>query len=433
MTIWVLVKREIAHRKLGFATGLLSLTVATTSLVAGLTLLHLHDLATEQTLLETERELRSEMTQMEDRYRRIMRDMGHNVMILNRDQDMAKLRSTGHPDTYLDDEDVWKLAHGNLTTLNHLLPVLQEKFFWQEQSREIILTGIRGQVPVFTKPEFLTEDNQYRSPIVPRVPDGQADLGAMVAIDHELRPGDTISIGGHPFTVRRIYAVRGNIDDMTVWIPLDKAQEILGRGGKINGIFALECVCDMDELGKIHQEVEAILPHAKVFEFTSLIAPRAAVRRRGGETHRKVVQSMMAQRHSMRGNLERLAAIVVPLLSVGAGLWIFALVFGNLRERRYEIGVFRAVGYSRSTVMQIFLGKALLMGMAGGVCGCVLGVWIALGWSGAGVPLSRWSQMLDGQVVMAGLLLSPLLSLAAAFIPAMLAAKLDPAAILREE
>jgi len=433
MSIWLLVKREIAHKKIGFLTGVLSLVIATAGFVAGTTLLRSHDLATEQVQIEMERELRAEMTQQEDFYRRTMRDMGYNVLIIHNEQNESELRTLGHPTTYMDYEDVWKLAEGDLETLNHLLPVLQEKMYWNEADLDIMLTGIRGQVPVFSKPEFLTEDDEYRSPITERVPEGKADIGYALAVSLELATGDPVTIQGETFRVNRIYPQRGTTDDITVWIPLDRAQYLLGREGKINGIFALECVCDLDEIGGISEEVTAILPHTKVFEFTSLIAVRADVRKRAEEAHHEVVRSIMAQREALRSEMERFASVVIPLLVVGAGVWIFLLIYNNMRERRSEIGIFRAVGYMRSAVLKIFLIKALIMGLAGGIIGCILGIALGFSWSETELAVGGIAGIISTQALLAGLLLAPVLAFTAGLLPAVMAANQDPAVILRED
>lgn len=433
MNIRLLVKREILHNKSGFLTGVFSLIVATAGFVAASTLLHNHDYVTEQIQIELERELRAEMKEQEDFYRRVMRDMGYNVLIINRSQNESELRTLGHPNTYLDYDDVWELAYGDLQTLNHLLPVLQENFRWEEENLEIMLSGIRGQVPVFSKPEFLTEDGQYRSPITERVPDGNADLGYQVALSTGLETGDPLTIAGETFRVNRIYPQRGGTDDLTVWIPLEQAQSILGREGKINGIFALECVCDLDELGEITEEVTAILPHAKVYEFTSLIAARSHVRQRAEEAHNEIVRSAMAHRESLRNEKERFASVIIPLLVAGAGIWIFLLIYNNMRERRAEIGIFRTVGYQRSTILKIFLMKALIMGIAGGLLGCTLGIALGYSWTGAEWSGTGFSGIISTQILAAGLLLAPVLAFTAGFIPAVLAANQDPAVILRED
>jgi putative ABC transport system permease protein len=429
MNIWKIIRRELKHKKTGFITGILSLMVATSGFVGTYILLRGDELATEHMFVQKERELREEMLQLEDDYRIIMRNMGYNVLILNKDQSIPELEKNGYASTYLDYDDAWVVAESGIKTLNHLMPVLQQKIFWKERGRDIYLTGIPGQVPVYSKPGHLTADYEYRSPIMERVPEGKADLGEEVAVSLNLRPGDKISIMEEGFEVNRIYARRGTRDDMTVWVPLDDAQRILKRPGKINGILALECVCAIEELGQLRQEMSEILPHAQVFEFSSLIAARADVRLRASRLHEEMVTAEMMHQIEMRKEKERLATILVALLIAGASIWIFVLILNNVRERKHEIGILRAIGFSRFQVLQIFLGKSVVMGIIAGVAGCLLGIWLGILFSGADVSASSDS-LVSVPVVVAGLLLAPVLSLAAGFLPSVMAANQDPAIIL---
>jgi putative ABC transport system permease protein len=431
MSIWLIVAREFRHKRFAFLTGVLSLSIATAGVIGALSLLRGHDLATERLLIDKERELRAEMVALEDDYRIIMRNMGYNVLIVSREQDFQRLQAAGHADTYLDYRDVWRIAESGLESLNHLLPVLQGRVRWREGDSEIMISGVRGQVPVYGKPGHLTEEHEYRSPIMERVPEGKADLGHEIATSAGLRPGDRITIRGEVFEVNRVFPRRGTRDDLIVWIPLDKAQAILGKPGKISGILALECVCHSDRLGTLHRQVEAILPHAKVFEFSSLIAARADVRERAADLHRQVMASTIAHRVGLRQEKERLAFILIPVLLLGATAWIFFLVFNNVRERRHEIGILRAVGFKRSLVLRVFLGKALLMGLIGGTIGSLLGTLLGVAWTSIELPSAAGVPSVP--LLLAGLLLAPVLALAAGFIPAVMAANQDPAVMLSEQ
>jgi putative ABC transport system permease protein len=433
MSIWLIIAREYRHKWFAFLTGVLSLVIATAGVVGALTLLRGHDQATERILIETERELRAEMVALEDDYRIIMRKMGYNVLIVNREQSFTRLQAEGYADTYLDYEDVWKIAESGLESLNHLLPVLQGRVRWDEGDSEIMISGVRGQVPVYGKPGHLTEDHEYRSPMMERVPEGKADLGAEIAVLANLRPGDRMTIQGEKFEVNRVFPRRGTRDDLIVWIPLDKAQAILDRPGTINGILALECVCHSDRLGTLHRQVEAILPHAKVFEFSSLIAARADVRERAAELHRQVMASTIAHRIGLRREKERFASILIPILVLGATVWIFFIIFNNVRERRREIGILRAVGFRRSQVLRVFLGKSLLMGIVAGALGCFVGVLLGVVWSSVEPSFAGFAGLLSGPLLLTGLLLAPVLALAAGLIPAVIAANQDPAVMLSEE
>ncbi len=433
MSIWLLVKREIIHKKTGFLSGVFSLLMATAGFIAVSIVLQSHDAATEKMHEEMEGALRFEMAEQEDYYRRIMRDIGYNLFIIHKEQSESELRTLGYPTTYLDYEDVWKLAHGESATMNHLLPVLQKRIAWEEQNMEIMLSGIRGQVPVFAKPRFLTEEGEYRSPMTERVPDGMTDLGHDVATSLELSSGDEITIKGESFLVNRIYPSRGTINDMTVWIPLDKAQAIFGKEGKINGIYALECLQSLNVPGGVVGQVTAILPHVKVQKFSSQIEARIDVRQRAQEGHKEVVASVMAHRETSREQMERFASVLIPLLVFGAGAWIFILIYNNMRERRAETGIFRAVGISKGSVLKIFLAKAVVMGVAGGVTGCFLGLGLGMWWGEVEWAAGTGLAVLNFRTLLAGLLLAPVLSFLAGLLPALLASNQEPAVILRKD
>jgi ABC-type lipoprotein release transport system permease subunit len=431
MNIWKIIKCELNHKKVSFIMGVLSLMTATTGFVATFILLKSDEIVTEQKFMEKEKELREEMIQLEDDYRIIMRNMGYNVLILNKEQSIPELEKNGYATTYLDYEDAWIVAESGIKTLNHLMPVLQEKIWCEEKNREILLAGIRGQVPVYSKPPHLTDDFEYRSPIMERVPDGKADLGEEVAVSLNLRPGDKIVISGVEFEVNRVYSRRGTRDDLTVWVPLDDAQKILGKPGKINGILALECVCAVDELGQLKNEIRKILPHAQVFEFSSLIAARADVRKRASDLHEEILTAEVMHQSKLRQEKEKLASLLVALLIAGASVWIFVSILNNVRERKHETGILRAIGFSRYQVLQIFLGKSAIMGIIAGVAGCLLGVFIGIFFSGTeGTAIA---DLVSLPVVLPGLLLAPVLALTAGLIPSVMAAGQDPAVILSEE
>jgi len=431
MNIWKIIKKELGHKKFGFITGILSLVIATAGFVIVIILLRADELETQQILIKKEKELKEEMVQLEDDYRIIMRKMGYNVLILNKNQSISELEKKGYATTYLNYNDAWVLAESGIKTLNHLLPVLQEKIYWEEKNIEIYLTGIRGQVPVYSKPAHLTDDFEYRSPIMERVPEGKADLGEDIATSLNLRPGDKIKIKGEEFEVNKVYSKKGTKDDLSVWIPLDKAQSILERPDKINGILALQCVCVSDDLGQLKEEIKSVLPHTKVFEFSSLIAARADVRKRAEKLHEEIMTAEITNQMKLRREKERLASILVIILIAVASIWIFVMIMNNVRERKHEIGILRAIGFSRNKVLRIFLGKSALMGIVAGVAGCLAGILLGILWSGT--DLDNSGQLLSASIIIPGLLLSPVLAVAAGFIPSLMAAIQDPAIILSKE
>lgn len=433
MNIWLIIKRELGHKKYGFITGILSLVIATAGVVGATILLRGDELATDQMFIEKEKELREEMVRLEDDYRKIMREMGYNVLILNSEQSITELEQEGYATTYLEYEDVWEIAESDIKSLNHLLPILQEKIYWEKNNINIFLTGIEGQVPVYSKPAHLTDDDEYRSPIMERVPEGKADIGEEIAVSLNIRAGDIIKIKGETFEVNRVYPRKGTSDDLSIWIPLDKAQSILGRPGKINGILALQCVCNTEDLGRLKDDVKAVLPHTKVFEFSSLIAARADVREKAAELHEEMISDEMEHQKEMRQKKERMASILVIFLIAGASVWIFVQILNNVRERKYEIGILRGIGFRRDEVLRIFLGKSALMGLVAGIIGCLAGIWLGLMWSSIEFSNIGSENLISFSTIILGLLLAPILALTAGFLPSVMAANQDPAVILSEQ
>lgn len=417
---------EIGFRKLAFATGCISVAVAVGAVVGGMAMLRGHDWRTERIVEQKEAETREAMRKMEDDYRVIMKRMGYNVMILPAEQDLDDLRIKGYPTATMPFEYAEKLAASDVMSLNHQLPVLQSRIEWPETGEEILLCGVRGQMELVGRPGA-------RSPIQAPIPPGRVALGNALASRIGVTAGESITLMGTKFTVERVDPERGSIDDMAIWVALEKAQEWLEKPGLISGILALECVCHSDNLGEIVAEVSALLPGVQVFEFTSKVQGRAEARQRAGVTSREAIEAEIAQRQRLRNERAHLAGTVSALAIVGAGLWVLLLSYGNARDRSSEIGMLRAVGVRQCDVLFLLLGKALLLGAAGGIVGVVLG-WAGGAWA-AGVPLtpaSAWRLVGEWRVIVIWLA-GPALAIIAALGPALAASRSDPAEVLSKE
>jgi putative ABC transport system permease protein len=96
----------------------------------------------------------------------------------------------------------------------------------------------------------------------------------------------------------------------------------------------------------------------------------------------------------------------------------------SIRERRGEIAVMRSMGFTSRTILSLLLAEALLIGLAGGILGCgaafvVLKIFAVR--AGTMGPLGLIS--MPPQVLVAGLVVSALLGIASASVPATSAAR----------
>ena len=426
MNLWMLIFKEARHRKLNFISGLLSVALAVGCVIGAQSLLITHDARTEALILEKEIETRQAMRKLEDDYRRIMRDMGYNVLILHKDQDVGNLHRTGVPDAYMPDDYAQRLAEARIQTLNHLLPVLQQNAWWTERETQVMVAGVRGQAPIERRARTggVGPDG---TPIMEPVPFGKVDVGYGISERFGIAEGDVVRFNGADLTVNKRLPRRGTQEDMALWVHLDQAQAWFGKTGQINGIFALECICEADALGRIVAEVQGILPDVQVFEFSSLVQSRALARNRAAQAHREAIDAERRSREQLRREREQMAFVLIPLAIAGAGLWLFLGTMANVRERRGEIGLLRALGFGSFKIIGLFQGRVVAMSLLGGAMGYAAGI-LAGGLLG-GVPIWQVASLVALALALVG---AVGLGCLAAYLPALKAAGEDPANILRE-
>jgi ABC-type lipoprotein release transport system permease subunit len=135
--------------------------------------------------------------------------------------------------------------------------------------------------------------------------------------------------------------------------------------------------------------------------------------------------------------------ILLPVVFIVSAMTVGLLAAGNVRSRREEIGIFRALGFTTRQVLLIFLGKAALTGILGGVLAILIGS-TALMLLTPPVSSDEAMSALDTRLMILkqpGMLvtllsvpvIALLLAVLASTIPAILAAKQDAAKILQQE
>ncbi len=445
MTLWRLTGREILHRRGSFALSVLSVALAVAALVATVGLLAAHDARTEQLvqarIAATSEKVRQRQAEAEQRaaelneaFRKIMLKFGYNLLILPKEEDVVRYTVQGAPSSYMDESAVRTLAESGIMTVRHLLPVLQQGqvLLFGDKRREVFLVGTRGEVPL--------SHLGPQEPLLSAVRPGGAVIGHEVHAALGAGVGDTVQIVDRRFQVLRVLEPSGTRDDSSAWIDLAEAQQLLGQPGRINAILALSCLCSHAELGKIQEEIVRILPGTQVRTMVNEAVIRYESRVRAAEEASAQVQLARRQgsadveaerrgRAELRAQMEAFAGWLVPLALLGSALWLGLLAWGNVRQRRTEIGILRAIGLGSRQVFAVFLGRSLLVGPAGACVGFALGFGVAWAWpEGAGS-----AQVFDPLLLAGVVVLAPVVSALACLAPALLAAREDPAAALREE
>jgi putative ABC transport system permease protein len=126
----------------------------------------------------------------------------------------------------------------------------------------------------------------------------------------------------------------------------------------------------------------------------------------------------------------RLGAIIIGIITLfGAVIGLMNIMLVSVAERTREIGVRKAIGANKRTIMYQFLVEAIVIGQLGGIFGIILGILI-----GNAVSSMIGSDFLiPWDWMMLGVVLCLLVALLSGILPALKAAKLDPIESLRYE
>lgn len=112
---------------------------------------------------------------------------------------------------------------------------------------------------------------------------------------------------------------------------------------------------------------------------------------------------------------------------------VMFLTTANVRERRAEIGILRAIGVSARKIQSAFLLQAVMIGLAGGVFGLIAGLLVGAWLSDVPPGSDGFATLIDVRLLVAALLGAPILAALAGRLPAAAAARQDPALVLQEE
>ncbi|MHC4692295.1 MAG: ABC transporter permease [Planctomycetota bacterium] len=384
MIIPGLIWKEIRHRKINFALGVLAVMMAVALFISFFT-------AAKASNRETAR---------------LMLSLGFNLHIIPKDTNMNEFLLTGIPDKTMPEQYLEQLASQKKISYNHLMATLQKKITWR--GFEVVLTGLAPEV---SPPGRKTAP----MPTIDPIKRGNLCLGYRVSKALGINENDVVELKGKTFKVVECLSESGGVDDIRIQCHLHDAQDMLNLSGKISEIRAVDCLCfspTPDPAAILRAEIGSLLPDAQVFHIKSIASPRAKTRQM----------------------VKKLFAIIVPFIVIACGVWIGVLAIMNVRDRQQEIGIMRALGYDSERVTLLFLGKALTIGLVGALVGFFVGTGLALKFGPPIFELTAKTMIKpDMSLLLYSLVFAPVFAAVSSFIPAMIAVTYDPAVTLREE
>jgi len=238
--------------------------------------------------------------------------------------------------------------------------------------------------------------------------DNEVLLGSDAAKILNLSTGDSIRIKGEDFKVAGILDQTGSQDDSLVFASLGKAQKLLGKEGRIT-LAEVAALCSGCPIGDMVTQIAEKIPDAKVSAIQQVVEGRL-----------KALDQFKRFSYAMAGVVVFIGSLIV-----------FVTMMGSVNERTTEIGVFRAIGFRKSHIMQIILLEAALVSLLAGF----LGYGVGMGGAKLALPFMAESKnahlIWDGTVAFGSIGLALALGLLASLYPALHASKMDPTEALR--
>jgi len=241
-------------------------------------------------------------------------------------------------------------------------------------------------------------------------------VGYSLAKMFEIKPGSKVSINGNDFKVVGILenaGIRYDINpNLAIIVSEERFSELSTSG--YSSVFVK--VRNMDDIPKIREEIERRLntkeEKVNVFEMKRIL-----------ETIKRAFDQI---------NLFLMAIAGVSLLV--AGISILNIMLMSTIERTKEIGIMRAIGASRATVLKIFLLEALILGMLGSFVGSILSIAAGYGINYLILRETRFMfQFATLGYVLLGFSIGIATSVLSGLYPAWRASKLEPIEALRFE
>lgn len=353
--------------------------------------------------------------------------LGANVLILPPSVSIGDYYSADLQTGELPEEYVTLLTTSNIEGVENLSPKLS--FPIDVQGHSVVMTGILPKnefqskaswqgAGVFSRPKIcgsakdvfnLNQKNPketlVRKRVIETIEPDEVLVGHDIAHKLQLQEGNEIAMLEKPFKIVAVLPQTGTIDDSRIFAHLHTVQDLTNKGEVVSAIEVVGC-CKQVSKGLI-ANISALLPDANVITIS------------------QIVDTQVKTNELMR-NLSLLFLIIIIIMG---GTSIANDMYNNVLERRKEIGTLVALGASPRTILKIFLKKALVLGILGGLGGYILGTVVALilGPFIAGIPVFPIFYLF---FIAVGI--SVFITLIASYFPARYATKLDPCTSLRD-
>jgi len=405
MNIRKLVWQEFKHRKSQLISGLLAITLGIAVIVGIRTISVVSEKAVAINL----------------------DNLGANILVLPQATTVDNYYTADIDAPTIPEEYVDRIVSSAIPGVDNLSPKLTRRIIINNQ--KVVLTGIlpKNEIsskPLWQKSGLLGKDNtascapdnvnntdlgykdeKLQRKVIDSLGANECFVGSTIAKSLQLNENSKTDILGSSFIVRRILNETGTADDDRIFVHLYKAQELLKIDKQVSAIEIMGC-CSAISDGLL-SKLRNVLPDTRITTIGQIV-------------------STQIQTNNM---MNKVSLIFLVIIIFVGGISIGNFMWANVNERRREIGMLKMIGFRKGIIYQLFLIKASILGVIGGITGFILGT-VAAMWLGpklAGLSVNPLPEML-----LYSLIISVLISLLGALIPTYIASRIEPFSNMQE-
>ncbi len=230
--------------------------------------------------------------------------------------------------------------------------------------------------------------------------------------------GQTIKVGGYPYTVLAVFEKQGGMfgqftSDNRIYLPINSFLSQFGSHRDITLNVRVATGADIDdakeELRGIMRKLRHLTPGQK-------------------DDFNINEQDLLLRVFATVTNVIALVGFVITGLALFVGgIGIMNIMYVSVSERTREIGIRKAIGARRRTILLQFLVESALICLMGGIIGLIIAYPLSL------IVNQILPTAMPVSVAILSLVVSLLVGVISGFLPSYRAAKMDPVEALRYE
>ena len=364
-----------------------------------------------------------------------LRAFGANILVEPAVEGLADI--TGQK-RYLDEDEILKVKtifwRHNVMGISPFLET-DESISFKGNNRDVKLVGawyekelpVPGEKKTFktgistVSPWWAIEGNWPAS-------DNEIIIGITLASDMGIMQGDDVKAGDTLLKVTGILDTGGPEDDQA-FMELQSLQTLTGMQGMVSKVYVSALTTPMDEFAYKNTDIMTSTEYEKWYCTGYVTSIAKQVEEVFSGSNAKPIWKVAATEGNVLGKLEVLTYLLCIISLAASALGVSTTMIMSLLRRSEEIGLMKALGAARLSIVTIFVTEGFFIGLMGGVLGYIVSIAVS---QYIGMHVFNTALQQKGYLMLIAIGSAILIALAGTVLPIKRALYIKPGIVLKE-